>query len=314
MSQNAFQLGAVPYAAISEIWAKTLLKNLSLVGVYRHIAVDHSGELSANSDAIHLRLVDDANLVVKDYYTPGGTETTKGTSGTITYSDAQVVDKVLRLQSSPYLAVRFEQYALKTADVAYQAKVIDRAKYKISAWIDKVVTSGIIAAASTRLDEFDATSAASGEMYDLILQVAAKLKSVGAIPVSNVSDLFGDKGMEEVGYLVVNPEVMRYILREPAFVKVDFTKDNAMWKDGVIRGFIGGLVILESSVLPTTTGTVNVFGGIKSASHYAYKMIADRMIDDPNKFDVLWSTMYAAGVLVSHPEAIVVAPVKVAAA
>ena len=314
MSQNAFQLGAVPYAAISEIWAKTLLKNLSLVGVYRHIAVDHSSELSANSDAIHLRLVDDANLVVKDYYTPGGNETTQGTSGTITYSNAQVVDKVLRLQSSPYLAVRFEQYALKTADVAYQAKVIDRAKYKISAWIDNVVTSGIIAAAGTTIPTFDATAAGTGEMYDLILQIAAKLKSVGAVPVSNVSDLFGDKGMEEVGYLVVNPDVMRYILREPAFVKVDFTKDNAMWKDGVVRGFIGGLVVLESSVLPTTTGTVNVFGGIKSASHYAYKMIADRMIDDPNKFDVLWSTMYAAGVLVSHPEAIVKATVKVAEA
>jgi hypothetical protein len=64
--------------------------------------------------------------------------------------------------------------------------------------------------------------------------------------------------------------------------------------------------------LATQTGTVNIFGGIKSAAHFAYKMIADRMIDDPNKFDVLWSTMFAAGVVVSHPQAIVKASVKVA--
>lgn len=312
MSQNAFQLGAKPYNAISEIWAKTLLKNLSLVGVYRHIAIDHSSELSANSDAIHLRIVNDASFNVADYYTPGADENTQGTSGTITYTDAQVDKVTLRLQSSPYLAVRFEQYALKTADVAYQAQTINRAKYKISAWIDQVVMNGIIAAAGTTLTAFDATTAAEGDVYDLILQIAAALKKVGAVPVNNASDLFGDKGMNETGYLVVNPDAMRYILKEPAFVKVDFTKDNAMWKSGEVKGFLGGLVILESSNLPTTSGNVNVFGGIKSASHFAVKMIADRMMDDPNKFDVLWSTMFAAGVVVSHPQAIVKVAFKVA--
>lgn len=312
MSKNAFQLGAKTYDAISEIWSKTLLKNMSLVGVHRHIAVDHSSEVSANSDAIHLRIVNDASLNVANYYTPGSTEADRGSAGTITYTDAQVDKVTLKLQQSPYLAVRFEQYALKTSDVKYQAQVINRAKYKISAYLDTVIMSGIIAAAGTNLGEFDATTAGEGEMYDLILRIAATLKEQGAIPVSNASDLFGDKGMNETGYVVVNPQVMRYILKEPGFVKVDFTGQNAMWKDGVIRGFLGGLVVLESTTLATQTGTVNVFGGIKSASHYAYKMIADRMIDDPNKFDVLWSTMFAAGVVVSHPQAIVKASVKVA--
>lgn len=311
MSANAFQLGAKPYNAISEVWAKTLLKNLSLVGIYRHIAVDHSSEFAANSDAVHLRIVDDTNLTVSEYYTPGEDETKQGTSGTITYKDAVVNKHTLRLTNSPYMAVRFELYALKQSDVAYQAQVINRAKYKISAWIDSVVMNGIIAAAGTTLTAFDATTAGEGDMLDVILQIAAQLKTVGAVPVSNASDLFGDKGMNEVGYVVVNPQVMRFILKEPAFVKVDFTKDNAMWKDGVIRGFIGGLVVLESSNLPTTAGVVNVFGGIKSAAHYAYKLIADRMIDDPNKFDVLWSTMFAAGVMVSHPQAIVKVAVTV---
>lgn len=313
MSANAFQLGAKPYNAISEIWAKTLLKNLSLVGIYRHIAVDHSSEFAANSDAVHLRIVDDTNLTVSEYYTPNEDSTKAGSSGTITYKDAEVKKHTLALTKSPYMAVRFELYALKQSDVAYQAQVINRAKYKVSAWIDSIVMNGIIAAvpAANTLTAFDATTAGEGDMLDVILQIAAKLKSVGAVPVSNASDLFGDKGMNEVGYVVVNPEVMRFILKEPAFVKVDFTKDNAMWKDGVIRGFIGGLVVLESSNLPTTTGTVNVFGGIKSAAHYAYKLIADRMIDDPNKFDVLWSTMYAAGVMVSHPEATVKVSVRV---
>lgn len=312
MSQNAFQLGAKPYNAISEIWAKTLLKNLSLVGIYRHIAVDHSSEFAANSDAVHLRIVDDSNLTISDYYTPGENETTAGTSGTITYKDALVNKYTLRLTSSPYIAVRFELYALKQSDVAYQAQVINRAKYKVSAWIDSIVMNGIIAAAGTTLAQVDATTAGEGDMLDMVLQIAAQLKTVGAVPVSNASDLFGDKGMNEVGYIVVNPQVMRYILKEPAFVKVDFADKSAMWKNGEIRGFIGGLVVLESSNLPTITGIVNVFGGIKSASHYAYKLIADRMIDDPNKFDVLWSTMYAAGVLVSHPQAIVKVKVKVA--
>lgn len=314
MSANAFQLGAKPYNAISEIWAKTLLKNLSLVGIYRHIAVDHSSEFAANSDAIHLRIVDDTNLTVSEYYQPGANETTQGASGTITYKDALVNKYTLRLTNSPYMAVRFELYALKQSDVAYQAQVINRAKYKVSAWIDGIVMNGIIAAAGTTLPQVDATTAGEGEMLDMVLQIAAQLKTVGAVPVTNASDLFGDKGMQEVGYIVVNPQVMRYLLKEPAFIKVDFTGENAMWKNGEVRGFIGGLVVLESSNLPTVAGVVNVFGGIKSASHYAYKLMADRMLDDPNKFDVLWSTMYAAGVLVTHPQAIVKTTVKVAEA
>lgn len=316
MSQNAFQLGAKPYNAISEIWSKTLLKNLSLVGVHRHIAVNHSSELSANSDAIHLRIVNDADLVVSEYYKPGANETTQGTSGTITYTDAAVDKITLRLTRSPYMAVRFELYALKQADVPYQAAVINRAKYKISAWLDNIIMQDIIAGAGVTLAAFDASTAGEGEVYDLILQIAAKLKSVGAVPISNASDLFGDRGMNERGYVVVNPDVMRFILREPAFVKVDLGGDkNTMWRSGELRGFLGGLIILEASTLPTNAdGTVTIFGGIKSAAHYAYKMIADRMIDDPNKFDVLWSTMFAAGAVVSHPQAIVKCTVRVAAA
>ena len=84
MSSNAFQLGATPYNAISEIWSKALLKSLSVTGVYKHIAVDHSSELSANSDAIHLRLINDSSVNVGNYYTYSQTPGTAGTEGTST--------------------------------------------------------------------------------------------------------------------------------------------------------------------------------------------------------------------------------------
>lgn len=315
MSVNAFQLGATPYNAISEIWAKSLLKSLSVVGVYKHIAVDHSSELSANSDAIHLRLINDASVSVGNYYTRGADENTQGTEGTITYTKP-VIDKItLQLTDTPYAAVTFEHYALKTADVKFQSGIIERARYQIARKIDELVMNTIIAAVpaeNTIAGTFDATSAGEGEMYDKLLEISAILKTAGAVPVSNTSDLFGDKGMKNTGYVVVNPQVMRYILKEPAFVKVDFTDKNAMWKDGIVRGTIAGLVVLESSNLPTTTGTVNVFGGIKEAAHFAVKEYANRMIEDPNHFSVLWSVAFAAGAIVSHPKALAKVVVKVA--
>lgn len=306
MSQNAFQTGVKPYQAVSEIWSKVLLKNLNLVGVYKHIAVDHSSELSANSDAIHLRLVDDSAITVQDYYTRGGSSSQAGTEGTITASDAKVKDVILVLDSTPYASVDFETYALKTANVDFQAQIINQAKYKVSKFIDNMIMNKIIAAVpgGNTLAPFDATAAAEGDVYDIMLQLAAILKKAGAVPLSNVSDLFGGKGMNETGYVVVNPDVMRFILKEPAFVKVDMTDKRAMWKDGVIRGTIAGLVVLESSVLETSGTTVNVFAGIKSASHFAIKLMDDKMMDLEDKFRVRWATLFGAGAVVSHPEAL----------
>lgn len=306
MSSNAFQLGATPYNAISEIWAKTLLKSLSVTGVYKHIAVDHSSELSANSDAIHLRLINDSSVNVGNYYSYSSTPGTAGTEGTITYTKPVVDKTTLELTETPYAAVSFEHYALKTADVKFQGAIIERARYKIAQAIDTLVMNTIIAAVpgANTLTPFDATQAADGDMYDQLLQLATILKKAGAVPVSNTSDLFGDKGMKSIGYVVVNPEVMRFIIKEPAFVKIDFTDKNAMWKDGIVRGTIAGLVVLESSNLPTTSKTVNVFAGIKEASHFAIKEYANRMIEDPDHFSVLWSVAFAAGAVVSHPAAL----------
>ena len=313
MSSNAFQLGATPYNAISEIWAKTLLKSLSVTGVYKHIAVDHSSELSANSDAIHLRLINDSSVNVGNYYSYSSTPGTPGTEGTITYTKPVVDKTTLELTETPYAAVSFEHYALKTADVKFQGAIIERARYKISQAIDTLVMNTIIAAVpgGNTLTAFDATSAADGDMYDQLLQLATILKKAGAVPVSNTSDLFGDKGMKSVGYVVVNPEVMRFIIKEPAFVKIDFTDKNAMWKDGIVRGTIAGLVVLESSNLPTSSKSVNVFAGIKEAAHFAIKEYANRMIEDPDHFSVLWSVAFAAGAVVSHPQALALVQVQV---
>ena len=170
----------------------------------------------------------------------------------------------------------------------------------------------IIANAGTTLTAFNATTAASGDVYDLLLQAAAVLKNAGAIPVSNVSDLSGDRGMEEAGYICVNPDVMRFILKEPAFVKVDMTDKNGLWKDGVVRGTIAGLIVLESSNLPTTTNVCTIFGGIKSATHFAVKKVSDRMIPSQNTFEMLWSVLTACGCVVSHPSALVKCAVTVA--
>lgn len=303
MSSNAFQVGISPYNAVSEKWSKVLLKNLSKVGVFRHIAVDHSSELSDNSDAIHLRMVDDSTISVANYYSYSAVPGTPGTQGTISYSQALVDDVILQLTESPAAAIKFEDYALKTADVNFQAKLIERARYYVAKWIDTFVM-GIIQANATSLGSFNATTAASGDVYDLLLQMAAVLKNAGAVPVSNVSDLFGDRGMNEPGYVVVNPDMMRFILKEPAFVKVDFTDKNALWKDGVVRGTIAGLVVLESSNLPTVNKIVEIFAGIKSATHFAIKKVSDRMIPAQDTFEVLWSLLFACGCVVSHKTAL----------
>ena len=311
MSANAQQVGIAPYQAVSEKWSKVLLKNLSKVGVYKHLAIDHSSELSDNSDAIHLRMVNDSSINVANYYTRNATPGQAGSQGTITYGTAAVTDTVLQLTETPSTAVKFEDYALKTADVNFQAKIIERARYFLAKFIDTFVMNTIIAGAGTTLTAFNATTAASGDVYDLLLQAAAVLKNAGAIPVSNVSDLAGDRGMEEVGYICVNPDVMRFILKEPAFVKVDMTDKNALWKDGVVRGTIAGLVVLESSNLPTTSKVCTIFGGIKSATHFAVKKISDRMIPAQTTFEMLWSVLMACGCVVSHPSAIVKCDVTV---
>ena len=287
------------------------MKNLSLVGVYKHIAVDHSSELADNSDAIHLRMVSDSSVTVTNYYTRNASAGTAGTQGTINYGTAAVTDTVLQLTETPSTAVKFEDYALKTANVDFQAKIIERARYYLSKFVDTFVMNTIIAAAGTTLTAFDAVSAAEGEMYDVLLQAAAVLKKAGAVPVSNVSDLSGDRGMEEVGYVVVNPDVMRFILKEKAFVKVDMTDKNGMWKAGVVRGTIAGLVVLESSNLPTTTKVCTIFAGIKSATHYAVKKISDRMMPLEDTYQMAWSVLTACGCVVSHPDAIVKCAVTV---
>lgn len=327
MSINAFLNGIAPYNAVSEKWSKVLLKNLSLVGVYKHIAVDHSSELSDNSDAIHLRMVNDSSVTVANYYTrssssvtvtaAGAMSGTAGTEGTISYGTAAVDDYVLQLTETPATAVKFEDYALKTADVSFQAKIIERGLYALSKFVDTFVMNTIIAAAGTDVyptaTPFDATTAAAGDVYDVLLQMAAVLKKAGAVPVSNVSDLAGDQGIKEVGYVVVNPDVMRFILKEPAFVKVDMTDKNALWKDGVVRGTIAGLIVLESSNMPTTSKLCTIFAGIKSATHFAIKKISDRMIPAQNNFQMLWSVLTSCGCVVSHPSAIAKATIQVEA-
>ena len=314
MSSNALQMGIAPYNAVSEKWSKVLLKNLSKVGVYKHLAIDHSAELADNSDAIHLRMVNDSSVSVKNYYTYSGTPDKPGTQGTISYGTAAVDDVVLKLTESPACAVKFEDYALRTADVNFQAKIIERARYYLAKFVDTFVMNTIIAAvpADNTLAAFNATTAASGDMYDLLLQFAAILKNAGAVPVSNASDLGGDRGIEERGYICVNPDVMRYILKEPAFVKVDMTDKNALWKDGIVRGTIAGLIVLESSNLPTTSNVATIFGGIKSAAHFAVKKVSDRMIPSENTFEMLWSVLTACGCVVSHPAALAKCAVTVA--
>ena len=218
----------------------------------------------------------------------------------------------MQLTETPATAVKFEDYALKTADVSFQAKIIERGLYALSKYVDTFVMNTIIAAAGTTLTAFNATTAAAGDMYDVLLQAAAVLKKAGATPVSNVSDLAGDQGIKEVGYVVVNPDVMRFILKEPAFVKVDMTDKNALWKDGIVRGTIAGLVVLESSNMPTTTNVCTIFAGIKSAAHFAIKKISDRMIPAQNNFQMLWSVLTSCGCVVSHPSAIAKCAITVA--
>ena len=314
MSSNALQMGIAPYNAVSEKWSKVLLKNLSKVGVYKHLAIDHSAELADNSDAIHLRMVNDSSVSVANYYTYSGKEGTPGTQGTISYGTAAVDDVVLKLTESPACAVKFEDYALRTADVNFQAKIIERARYFLAKFVDTFVMNTIIAAvpAANTLSPFNATTAASGDVYDLLLKFAAILKNAGAVPVSNASDLGGDRGIEERGYICVNPDVMRYILKEPAFVKVDMTDKNALWKDGIVRGTIAGLIVLESSNLPTTSKVATIFGGIKSAAHFAVKKVSDRMIPSEKTFEMLWSVLTACGCVVSHPAALAKCAVTVA--
>jgi hypothetical protein len=258
-------------------------------------------------------MVNDSSVTVANYYTRSATPGTAGTEGTISYGTAAVDDYVLQLTETPSTAVKFEDYALKTADVAFQAKIIERGLYALSKYVDTFVMNTITAAAGTTLTAFNATTAAAGDVYDLLLQAAAVLKKAGATPVSNVSDLAGDRGLKEVGYICVNPDVMRFILKEPAFVKVDMTDKNALWKDGVVRGTIAGLVVLESSNLETNASNVcTIFAGIKSAAHFAIKKISDRMIPAQNNFQMLWSVLTSCGCVVSHPSAIVKCAVTVA--
>lgn len=312
MANTSYTLGVKPSNAMPEIWSKVLLKNLSKVGVHKHIAVDHSSEFAANGDAIHLRRVDDSNITVGNYYT-AGSGGAAGTQGTISAVDAQVVDNVLALTETPYVAVNFEDFALEQSDVKFQADIIERARLKIAEFIDDKIMS-TIAATATAIDSqvFDATTASDGEMFDLLLQIAQKLKEAGAVSLNNASDLFGDKGLKQVPYVVVNPAVMRYILKEPAFVKIDMAGKDAMWKDGTVRGTIAGLVVLESTVMATTTNNVTIIGGVKDATHYAVKKISSRFVQSEDHFSTQWGTLFAMGCKVVLPGATVKQVVKVA--
>ena len=77
--------------------------------------------------------------------------------------------------------------------------------------------------------------------------MAAVLKKAGAVALTNASDLevVGDT---QVGYVVMNPDAIKYLYGETAFVKVDSDtfSANSMFKGGKNRwnyGWIGYLGI-----------------------------------------------------------------------
>jgi hypothetical protein len=306
MSANAQTVGLVNYAAISEIWSKVLLKQLYLTGIAKRLGVDHSKEIAANSDTIHMRLV---GQVVSGTYNLND-------SADIVYTTPTVSDVVLSLTDNKYCALAISKAALKNADVDFKAATIDNARYEISKQIDTFIMNTIIAAvpAANTLTAYDATAGAEGDMYDQLLQLGAILKKNGAVPLSNTNDLFVGNQLQMTPYVVVNPDVMRFILKEPAFVKIDSPAQKpGMWNDGIVQGKIAGLVIYESSNLPTTTGTVNVFAGVQGATHYAIKKIEDEMMPSQNKFQVLWRTLFQYGCKVSQPNALAKVVVTVVA-
>lgn len=312
MSQNAFQMGAKQFDAVPEIWSKILLKTARVSGVYSRIAKDHSSEIASNADSIHLRIVDIDSITVGNYYTRSAVEATAGTEGTINYATPKVNKVTLELTESPYTAATFEDWVMKTADVDFQADYIDGARYQLSRQIDTFVMNTIIAAAGKTIDPFNATTAGEGEMFDTLLQMAAYLKEQGAMPIATTSDLWGSKGLKEYPYVVINPAVERFVIKEPAFVKIDDTNKNAFWKEGRVIGTIAGLVVLVSSNMPTTANKVTIFAGVKSATHYAIKKITERTQPAEEKFHTLWSTLFACGAVVSHPKLLVKAEITVA--
>lgn len=299
MSVNATTLGIQTPAAVAEKWDKILLKTLKLVGVYQHLAMDDSAKLGKAGDTLHIRKIGGISTFAYD-----PTDATP-----ISYVAPTVSDVILKLDSNAAVAIPFSEWTQAVADVDVQAGALEEARYSLSKAIDTYVMGKIIAAVplANKLAAFDATAATSGDVYAQVLAMAAVLKKAGAVPLTNASDLevVGDT---EVGYIVMNPDAIKFLYQEQAFVKVDSNtfSQGSMFKSGKIAGTIAGLVILESSNLPTTTSTVTVFGGIKKATHMAVvKATPGKFIDAESSFVVYYRSLWIYGAVVSYPEALV---------
>lgn len=299
MSANATTLGLQNPLAIAEKFDKVLLKSLKLIGIYKHLAIDDSAKLGKDGDTLHIRKI--GGISTFSYDPTDATD--------IVYTAPTVSEVLLKLDTNAAVAIPFSEWSMSVQDVDVMGGALEEARYSLSKTVDLFVMNKIIAAVpvGNKLTAFDATSAASGEVYKQILAMAAVLKKAGAVPLTNASDLevVGDT---QVGYVVMNPDAIKFLYAEPAFVKVDSDtfSTNSMFKGGKIAGTMAGLVILESSTLPTTTGTVNVFGGIKKATHMAVlKAVPGKFIDDKDHFVQLYRSLWVFGAVVSYPEALV---------
>lgn len=299
MSANATTLGLQTPAAIAEKYDNILLKTLKLVGVFQHLAIDDSSKLGKAGDTLHIRKIGGISVFSYD-----PTDATP-----ITYTAPTVSDVLLKLDTNSAVAIPFSEWALAVQDVDVQAGALEEARYSLSRAVDTYVMGKIIAAVpnANKLAAFDATAATEGDVYKQVLAMAAVLKKAGAVPLTNASDLevVGDT---EIGYIVMNPDAIKFLYAEKAFVKVDSNTFSAgsMFKSGKIAGTIAGVIILESSNLATVTNTVNVFGGIKKATHFAIlKATAGKFIDDPATFVVKYRSLWVYGAVVSYPEALV---------
>lgn len=299
MSSNATTLGLQTPAAIAEKYDKILLKTLKLVGVFQHLGIDDSSKLGKAGDTLHIRKIGGISVFSYD-----PTDAT-----TITYTAPTVSDVQLKLNTNSAVAIPFSEWSQAISDVDVMAGALEEARYSLSKAIDTHIM-GIIQAAvpvANQLTAFNATTAAEGDVYKQVLAMAAVMKKAGAVPLTNASDLevVGDT---EVGYIVMNPDSIKYLYSEKAFVKVDSNTFSAgsMFKTGKIAGTIAGVVILESSNLATTTGTVTVFGGIKKATHFAIlKATPGKFIDDPATFVTKYRSLWVYGAVVVYSEALV---------
>lgn len=299
MSTNATTLGLQTPLAIAEKYDNILLKTLKLVGVYQHLGIDDSSKLGKAGDTLHIRKIGGISVFPYD-----PTDATP-----VNYVAPTVTEVQLKLDTNSAVAIPFSEWSQAISDVDVMAAALEEARYSLSKAIDTHIMGTIQAAvpAGNKLPAFDATSACEGDVYKQILAMAAVMKKAGAVPLTNASDLevMGDT---EVPYIVMNPDAIKYLYSEPAFVKVDSNTFSAgsMFKSGKIVGTIAGVVILESSNLATVTGTVTIFGGIKKATHFAVlKATPGKFIDDPATFVVKYRSLWVYGAAVSYPEALV---------